>query len=146
MRANTLTVPATLESLERISAVVLAAAKSVGLDESASYRLRLAVDEFATNSIIHGHAGATVPGTLEVTTLVDEQSLKVIIEDSGVPFDPRQVAPPSDMHLPLEKRQIGGLGIYLALKGVDDFRYERIRDRNQNVLIMHLPPTLHGES
>jgi protease I len=56
---------------------------------------------------------------------------------------------PPDLHLPAEQRQIGGLGIYLALQGVDHFRYERGEGRNRNILVMDRPalgdvPRLEG--
>ena len=33
---------------------------------------------------------------------------------------------------------MGGLWVYLALQGVDQFRYERVSDRNRNIFVMHL--------
>ena len=49
-----LTVGATLESLSAIGAFIRDAAAEAGLDSRAAYRLRLAVDEMATNIIVHG--------------------------------------------------------------------------------------------
>src|SRR5207248_1366137 len=61
-----------------------------------------------------------------------------------IPFDPRQVPAPDNLHLPAEERGVGGLGIYLALGGVDQFTYERAGDRNRNVLVVYrgknMPP------
>ncbi len=57
MQTKTLTVPATLDSLAEIAAFVLAAADDAGLGRQARYRLRLAVDELATNTIIYGYPG-----------------------------------------------------------------------------------------
>ncbi|MGA9380780.1 MAG: ATP-binding protein, partial [Phormidium sp.] len=50
-----LTVPGTLDSLSKISDYVLSAASAAGLDKKASYKLRLAVDEIATNVIVYGY-------------------------------------------------------------------------------------------
>ena len=49
-----LRVTATLEVLSSIGAFVMKAAENAGLDRRAAYRLRLAVDEMATNIIVHG--------------------------------------------------------------------------------------------
>jgi anti-sigma regulatory factor (Ser/Thr protein kinase) len=145
MPTSGLTVPATLDSLAEIAAFVLATADAAGLDRRARYRLRLAVDELATNVILHGYAGAPDSSTIDVRTEQDEHTLTVVLEDAGVPFDPRQVPPPRDLVLPAEQRQVGGLGVYLALGGVDRFSYERAGGRNRNVLVMKRPASA-GES
>jgi anti-sigma regulatory factor (Ser/Thr protein kinase)/putative intracellular protease/amidase len=139
MVVNDLTVPATLDSLGTIASFVRAAADAAGLSHEASYRLRLAVDEFVTNIILHGYAGAAA-GTVDVRIEMDDKTLGVILEDTGVFFDARQVPPPQDLHLPLEQRRIGGLGIYLALQGVDGFVYERVGNRNCNRFVMKRSP------
>lgn len=131
------TVAATLDSLGAIAEFVMAAAASAGLDKRASYHLRLAVDEIATNIIVHGYAEAGLQGVLELSADIDDRSLTVSIEDAGVTFDPRQAAAP-DTDLPLEQRPIGGLGVYLAVKSVDEFLYERRGDRNRTIFKMHL--------
>jgi serine/threonine-protein kinase RsbW len=131
------TVPATLDSLGAIAEYVMAAAASAGLDKRASYRLRLAVDEIVTNIIVHGYADADLPGALELSADIDGRTLTVSIEDSGVAYDPTQ-APVPDTSLPLEERPIGGLGVYLAMKSVDEFLYERVGDRNRSTFKMHL--------
>jgi serine/threonine-protein kinase RsbW len=132
------TVPATLNSLGAIADYVLAAAASAGLDKRASYHLRLAVDEIVTNIIVHGYGDADLQGTLELRAVLHDNALTVSIEDFGVAYDPRQTPTP-DTSLPLEDRPIGGLGVYLALKSVDEFFYERVGDRNRSTFKMHLP-------
>src|SRR5262245_61365790 len=137
MITNCLTVPARLDSLDAVASLVLTAAQAAGLNPRATYRLRLAVDEFVTNIILHGYAEATTAGTVDVRIELDDEALGVVLEDTGVPFDARQLPPPNDLDLPLEERRIGGLGIFLALEGVDDFAYERIGNRNRNRFVMN---------
>ena len=131
------TVAATLDSLGAIAAFVMAAAASAGLEKRASYHLRLAVEEIATNIIVHGYAEAGLQGVLELFANIDDRTLTIAIEDTGVTFDPRQAAAP-DTALPLEQRPIGGLGVYIAIKSVDEFLYERIGDRNRTMFKMYL--------
>jgi serine/threonine-protein kinase RsbW len=135
-----MTVPATLDSLGAIAEYVLAAAASAGLDKRASYNLRLAVDEIVTNIIVYGYADTDLQGALELSADIDDGTLTVSVEDSGVAYDPRQVPVP-DTSLPLEERPIGGLGVYLAMKSVDEFLYERVGDRNRSTFKMLLPST-----
>jgi serine/threonine-protein kinase RsbW len=134
------TVPATLDSLGTIADYVMAAAASAGLDRRASYRLRLAVDEIATNIIVHGYANAGHQGVLELRADIDDRTLTIAIDDTGVTYDPRQ-APIPDINLPLDQRPIGGLGVYLAMRNVDEFVYEHFGDRNRTIFKMHLPST-----
>jgi serine/threonine-protein kinase RsbW len=134
-----LTIPGTLEALDDVGQYVVRAAGAAGLDAKASYRLRLAVDEVATNVVVHGYGEANRTGSLDVWYEMDDQELRVVLEDTAPPFDPHQAEAPLGMDLPLEERQIGGLGVFLALRGVDELRYEYIGDRNRNTFIMRRP-------
>lgn len=138
-----LTLPGTLESLKAIRDCVLAAGGVAGLDRRALYRLQLAVDEIATNIVTHGYAEAGITGMLDVWTSTDEQSLTVFVEDTGAPYD-FSPSLPEDADLPLEQRQIGGLGLLLAAENVDQFRYERRGDRNRHTFVVNRPSALSG--
>jgi serine/threonine-protein kinase RsbW len=138
-------VPATLVSLGAVAEFVMAAAAAAGLDKRAAYHLRLAVDEIATNIIVHGYVEAGLQGTLELCAAIDDSTLTLSIEDAGVAFDPRQAAVP-DTDLPLEQRPIGGLGVYLAMSSVDEFLYERVGNRNRTTFKVHLSSAPSEES
>ena len=135
-----LTVPGTLDSLEPIGKYVLAAANEAGLDRRAAYRLRLAVDELATNAIIHGYQESSLNGMIDLWTDIDDKHLTIGMEDSGRPYDPIKTPPPQDLDEPLEDRRLGGLGIYLAKMGVTDLRYERVGNHNRTVFVVSRPP------
>lgn len=138
---KTLCLPASLDALDPIAAYIVEAATKAGLDPRSAYNLRLAVDEIATNIITHGYEEAGLHGDITVSGDLSEASLTVVLEDSGIPFDPLSQELPSedDLKLPLEERSIGGLGIYLVLKGVDAFRYERVGEHNRNIFVMNRP-------
>jgi anti-sigma regulatory factor (Ser/Thr protein kinase) len=134
-----LTLPGTLDALEAIGQFVLRAAGDAGLDRKATYRLRLAVDELATNIIVHGYADAGRQGPIDLWSELDDTDLRVYLEDSALPFDPREARAPVGLDRPLEERNIGGLGVFLALRGVDELRYEKAGVGNRNIIIMHRP-------
>ena len=134
-----LTVTSALDSLSAVSAFVKEAAAAAGLDSSAAYRLRLSVVELVTNTITHGYLEANRTGTVDLRAEIDDQSLTLTLEDTAVPYDPSQTPPPPDLTLPAEERLPGGLGVFLALQGVDSFRYERVGDRNRSVLVVKRP-------
>jgi len=133
-----LTVPGTLDSLEIIGKFVMQAAATAGLDRKAAYRLRLAVDEIATNIIIHGYEEAGLTGEVGVTSDINEQELTIVLEDTATPFDATQFMDPEDMDRPMHERHIGGLGVFLAKQGVDKMIYERIGTLNRNSFIVYL--------
>ena len=140
-----LTVPASLESLSTIGRFIMNVSTAGGLDNASAYRLRLAVDEIATNAISHGEAGVRGPGTLSLLAATDPKTLTITLEDYGGAFDPRTQAPPLNEDIPLEERDIGGLGVYLALEGVDRFDYQWVGGRNRNIFVMNRPPALAKE-
>jgi anti-sigma regulatory factor (Ser/Thr protein kinase) len=131
-----LILPGTLDSLTQIGAYVLEAASQAGLERKTAYRLRLAVDEIATNSIVHGYDRIGEEGNLVVIAEVGDGILTIILEDTGPAYDPFKTPSPDDLDQPLDDRDIGGLGVFLAIQGVDEFRYERVDEKNRNIFTM----------
>jgi len=130
-----LNVTANLDSLSIIGQFIVDAAECAGLDKRKTYNLRLAVDEIATNIIMHGHEEAGLTGDIEISKEIHDDALIITLEDSGIAFDPRTMDMPTeeDLSTPLEDRAIGGLGIYLTINGVDRFDYERVNNHNRNI-------------
>ncbi len=133
-----LTVSGTLDSLGEIAKYVMQAAQTAGLDKKTTYKLRLAVDEVATNIITHGYEEAGLKGELDLSADIKESNLTISIEDTGARYDPYATATieEEDLTKPLEERAMGGLGIYLAIQGVDKYLYERVENRNRNIFIV----------
>jgi serine/threonine-protein kinase RsbW len=135
----TLTVPGDLASLMMISDMVVEQATLAGFDKHDVYQLQLAVDELATNSIVHGYQEHGLTGNVTVTTELTDDALTLTVEDSAVPFDPTQrnvAAVEETFDDPLHQRPIGGLGIYFVLQAVDKFDYQRINGHNRNTLVV----------
>jgi serine/threonine-protein kinase RsbW len=129
-----LTVPGTLDSLKSIADYVMSVAEQAGLEKKEAYKLRLAIDEVATNIILHGYEEAGLTGSIDLTSTLSDRAVTITLEDSATPFDPLQHTQPdeNDLQQSLEDRPIGGLGVFLAIDGVDDFAYEFINNRNRN--------------
>jgi serine/threonine-protein kinase RsbW len=136
-----LILPGQPESLSAIGRYIVAAAAAAGLDRSAAYKLRLAVDELATNIVVHGYQEAALEGDVCVAADMDEHVLTIAIEDTARPFDPTaQVLPDvAELDLPLDERPIGGLGVLLARDSVDQLRYEYINGRNRTIITVNRP-------
>jgi anti-sigma regulatory factor (Ser/Thr protein kinase) len=120
------------DTLAKLRSYVTDACREAGVETPAMHRLKLAVDEIATNIISYGYTHDL--GTITIASQVDDNFLTLLLEDQGVEFDPTQRDLPDedDFNAPLEERDIGGWGIFLTLNGVDEFRYERVGDWNRN--------------
>ena len=139
MLLKPLTVPGKLESLSAIAQFVLKVARLACLDRKTTYKLRLAVDEIATNIIQHGYAAAGLTGEITCCAELDHGHLTITLEDWGLAYEPSKHNHINNLQQPLTQRPIGGLGIYLAKNNVDDFRYERVGDRNRHIFIVRHP-------
>ncbi|NES69311.1 MAG: ATP-binding protein, partial [Okeania sp. SIO2D1] len=128
-----------LDSLGKIGQYIMSAGKEAGLEKKASYKLRLAVDEIATNIVTHGYDEAGLAGDISIKAEINEQNLTVYIEDTAIPYDPTQEETVTEetLHETLEKRPMGGLGVYLAKDSVDQFMYKRVGDKNRNILVVN---------
>jgi sigma-B regulation protein RsbU (phosphoserine phosphatase) len=100
----------------------------LGLNQSLASQLRLAVEEAVVNVMEYAYPTGT-QGNVEVKMMSDGHSLKVVITDSGVPFDPT-VRERTDITLAAEERQIGGLGIHLVRELMDGINYEHTNGLN----------------
>jgi serine/threonine-protein kinase RsbW len=136
---ESLTVFADLNALKPLADYVIQSSNLAGLDKKQTYKLRLAVDEIATNIITYGYEQSGKTGDITITCELNEQMLKITLEDTAVFFDPREKLSleKETLDLPLEERKIGGLGIYLTISGIDEFQYKRVGDRNLNIFIMY---------
>jgi len=103
----------------------------IGCPLKAKLQIDVMIDEIVTN--IASYAYALGDGKVKISFEALEEPRRVVITfaDSGIPFDPTKVEEP-DVTLPAEKREIGGLGILMVRKSMDDLRYEY--KNGQNIL------------
>lgn len=124
MRAATrrLQIPAELTRVAEIRAMVRSAVDAIdpAADETCQADLVQAVDEAATNAILHGYDGQ--PGWLEVTVDRVADRLVITLEDGARPFDPTTVPEP-DLSVPPEARTPGGMGVHLIRQATDDVHH-----------------------
>jgi serine/threonine-protein kinase RsbW/sigma-B regulation protein RsbU (phosphoserine phosphatase) len=107
---------------ERVGAFL----EEAGLDAGAVHNVPMILEELLTNLGTHG--GVT-NDLAQVRVRIEERSVAAEIEDTGPEFDPRS-SPDPDINAPLEERQIGGLGLFLARKLAERLDYVRRGGRN----------------
>lgn len=127
-----LDVLADLTKLAMIRGFVAEAGRELDLEEPVISDLQLAVDEACTNIVKHGYGGRG--GRIEITVEPVDEGIHVTIHDWGAAFDPQKVPLP-DLMAPLEQRPLGGLGLLLIQRVMDQVDFE-FDEENGNRLIM----------
>ena len=130
---ETLTIPATLDSLAAISDFITDGTMRAGLDDRAAWQVQLAVDEAATNIIQHGYHD-TSRGDIELAWRLDGDEFVVTLRDHGRSFKPEDVPAP-DVTSPLEERQAGGLGLFIMGRLMDSVTFT-FDEQHGNLLTM----------
>ena len=122
---------ATLANVEAATAFVNAHLEQYHCPPKAKAQIDIAIDELFSNIAHYAYNPEVGPATLRVETKNDPLTVLITFIDKGVPYDPLLKKDP-DVNAPKEERQIGGLGIYLVKKTMDDVVYEY--KNGQNIL------------
>jgi serine/threonine-protein kinase RsbW len=126
-----LKVEAKLENLAEIANFISRSMSRLGLTVDV-FKVQTAVDEACTNIIKYAYTDGK--GIITIKCEILDQDFVITIRDWGKPFDPTLVAPP-DLETNLDDRKIGGLGIYLMRKLMDDVSYS-FNPKEGNKLVM----------
>ncbi len=126
-----LTLEATVANIEPVTEFVNGELEALDCPLRAQMQIDVAIDELFSNIAFYAYDPETGPATVRVE--VEEEPLSVIITfiDHGKPYDPLAREDP-DITLQAENREVGGLGVFLVKKTMDEVSYE-YRD-SQNVL------------
>ena len=126
-----LTVEAKDENLEQVLAFVDGQLEALECSPKTQMQIDVAVEEIFVNVAHYAYAPEVGSVTVQVETAPETKRVTITFIDRGVPYDPL-AKPDPDVTLSAEDRQIGGLGIFMVKKSMDDMKYE-YRD-GQNVL------------
>jgi len=99
----------------------------MGVHPKRVMHLELAVEEAAVN--ICSYAYEIPPGEITIRISRETEVVRIELVDVGVPFDPLAADAP-DIKSELENREVGGLGIFLIRRVLDEVHYSRSGDRN----------------
>ena len=126
-----LTIEALVENITEVTEFIDRRLEELDCPMKAQMQIDVAVDELFGNIAQYAYKQGT--GTITVRVEVVENPLSVVITfiDQGIPYDPLQKEDP-DITLSAEEREIGGLGIFIVKKTMDEVLYE-YKD-GQNVL------------
>jgi len=96
----------------------------VSLNDNMWRIIRMVVEELVVNIV--DYSGSNY---MDVEISCEKDRFTMCYRDGGVPFNPLKNEPP-DFSLPIAQRQMGGLGIYLALTSMDTAEYEFVNGEN----------------
>ena len=128
-----LTIEATLENLPQVIGFLERCLEEADCPLKAQMQITVAAEEIFVNIAHYAYAPETGEATVRVEITEEPAAASVTFIDRGIPFDPL-AKPDPDVTLSAEERGIGGLGIYMVKKSMDDVRYA-YRD-GQNILTL----------
>ena len=126
-----LTVAATTENLAAVTEFIDAQLEQADCPMKAQMQIDMAVEEIFVNIAHYAYAPDTGDATVCVELSEEPRAVRITFLDRGTPYDPLRKEDP-DVTASAEERKIGGLGIYLVKKTMDDVQY-LYRD-GQNIL------------
>jgi serine/threonine-protein kinase RsbW len=133
-----LSVTSQTKNLLLVRDFVSSAAKNAGFDEGTINNIIIAVDEACTNIIKHAYK-YNPDNSIDISITFDNNNFNIIIKDTGTGFDPDSIKPP-DMNEYFKQYKVGGLGILLMRKMMDEVDYHCEPNKyNETVLSKKLP-------
>lgn len=108
-------VPTRLEEIEKLADAV----NKVLPDRDLAFSVSLCLEELITNTILHGLKGAA-DRFIHVQMSISDEWLEILLKDDAPRFDPFTQAPEPDLDLGINERPIGGLGVFMVKKLMDE--------------------------
>ena len=118
-----LTVEAKTTNIEAVTDFVNEQLEALDCPMKAQMQIAIAIDELFGNIAHYAYNPEIGKATVRVEVIEDPLAVTITFIDNGVPYDPLAKADP-DTTLSAEERDIGGLGIYMVKKSMDDIIYE----------------------
>ena len=130
-----LEISAQVENLDAVTEFITSELEAADCSMKAQMQIEIAVEELFVN-IAH-YAYAPNVGMAVISIGIEDGSAVITFEDSGVPYDPLAKEDP-DITLSAQERDIGGLGIFMVKKSMDDMRYEYRDGKNILTIVKRL--------
>jgi len=105
-----------------------------GCNMKARMQIDIAVEEIFVNIAHYAYGDQKGHAHIEISYRPAKKEFAISFIDNGKPFNPLEREDP-DVTLSAEKRKIGGLGIYMVKKSMDDVKYVRVNGQNQLTIV-----------
>lgn len=124
-----ITLEAKTENLNKVLTFITEALEERGCPPKVQMQIEIAAEEIFVNIANYAYDPETGPATVQTEVNDDPLSVSITFIDHGVPYDPLKKEDP-DITLSCEERPVGGLGIFMVKKSMDDITYEYKDGRN----------------
>ena len=118
-----LTIAAEIENIPAVTEFVDAELEECGCPMKTQMQIDIAIDELFGNIARYAYDPGTGEATVRVDVKENPAAVEITFIDGGVPYDPLKKADP-DVTLSADEREIGGLGIFMVKKSMDNIAYE----------------------
>ena len=119
-----LKIEAVVENIEKVTDFVNEQLEELGCSMQMQLQVDVALDEIFSNICNYAYDPEDVGmAAIDVVDNPEDGSVEIIIRDRGIPFDPLKKEDP-DVSLGVKERAIGGLGIFMVKKMMDNIKYE----------------------
>ncbi len=118
-----LIIDATTDNLNEVLEFVEKEMEVINASPKIHTQINIAVEEIFVNIAHYAYNPVIGRATVDVQIVEEPPSVTITFIDDGVPYDPLAKEDP-DVTLSAEERQIGGLGIYMVKKSMDEVKYE----------------------
>lgn len=126
-------IEASVENLPEVMAFVEEKLEAFDCPMKTEMQICVAVEEIFVNIANYAYAPGTGTASISLLFSPDRSAVTIAFSDRGVPYDPLAKEDP-DVTLSAEERGVGGLGIFMTKKAMDEITYE-YKD-NRNILSM----------
>lgn len=130
-----LKIKALISNLDEVLAFLDAELETMDCPMKTQVQLDVAVEEIFVNIASYAYAEEG-DAIIRLERLSDPSGIEITFIDEGIEYDPVKKEDP-DVTLSADERQIGGLGIFMVKKSMDDMKYERSEGRNILKLIKY---------
>ena len=128
-----ITLDATLENIETVTAFVDEQLEAMDCSMKAQMQIDIAIDELFSNIAHYAYKPNTGRATVRLES-TGEGKVAITFIDQGTPYDPLAKEDP-DTTLSADERGIGGLGIFMVKKSMDDMTYEYADGENRLTIV-----------
>ena len=122
-----ITLDATVENLPVVTEFITSSLEEKNCSMKVIMQMELVIEELFVN--VASYAYRPNVGPVTICKEMDSQAITITFIDGGVNYNPLERKDP-DITLSAEERDIGGLGIFLIKKNVDEISYERKDEQN----------------
>ncbi|MCQ2437482.1 MAG: SpoIIE family protein phosphatase [Clostridia bacterium] len=118
------------ESIKEVQTYVESRMEEAGVPMKAVSKINIGLDEMYSNVVHHSNASWA-----EIICDADAEQVTVILRDNGIPFDPLNIPEP-DVTLSADERHVGGLGIFMTKKMMNELTYRYVDGCNEVRMVL----------